>query len=311
MKLNNRLALLLALLLSAVFLVSTASAAPKPDPANLHLASVNALVVDLDNNQTLYASNINNQVPIASITKLMTALVVVEAGLPMTELIPVQVNDVKEMKNVFSRLRIGSVLPRREMLKLAVMSSENRAAASLAHSYPGGVLAFRVAMNKKALELGMHSSHFADPTGLSEKNVSTAADLVKLLVAANKHKLIRELTTSSKSDARFRKPGYTLAFYNTNPLVNKDSWSIMLSKTGYIDEAGRCLVMVTELAKRKVAVVLLDSFGKRSPVGDAIRIRRWLETGKSGTVPNAARRYQQDKLAQLKTASNTQHKIKG
>lgn len=297
---NNKIKFAFLLLIPA--LLASAIAAPHrqhPDPASLQLASVNALVIDLNSNDVLFARNPDNVVPIASITKLMSVLVVLESGQSLDERIPVQVSDIREMTNVLSRIRIGSQLPRRDMMLLALMSSENRAAASLAHSFPGGPSAFVAAMNQRARDLGMTSSHFVEPTGLSSDNVSTARDLARLLMAARSYPLIRQWSTQSKTDARFRKPSYTLAFYNTNPLVNKAEWSIELSKTGYIDEAGRCLVMLAEFADRDLALVLLDSFGKRSPQGDAQRIRRWLETGKSGPVPPAARSYLQRKTADI------------
>ncbi len=292
------LPILVALLLVTEVAVGKPAVA-RPDPSGLELASVNALVVDLETDAVLYARNPDNVVPIASITKLMTALVVLDAGLPLDEPIPVDIHQIREMANVFSRLRLQSRLPRRDMLQLALMSSENRAAASLGHNYPGGLPAFVQAMNAKARSLGMASSHFVEPTGISSQNVSTASDLSRLLLAARQYPLIRQLSTESKTDARFSKPGYSLAFYNTNPLINKPDWSIALSKTGYINEAGRCLVMLTRLGGRDVALVLLDSFGKRSAIGDAQRVRRWLETGVSGPVPAAAKSYQYRKNVTL------------
>ncbi|SEG84964.1 murein-DD-endopeptidase. Serine peptidase. MEROPS family S11 [Marinobacterium lutimaris] len=271
------------------------SARQEPDAANLQLASVNALVVNLDTGRVLYQKNPDAVVPIASVSKLMTALVALEADQPMDEPIPIQVRDSIQMQNVISRIRIGSELPREDVLQLAIMSSENRAATALAHAYPGGYFAFVRAMNLKAEELGMSSTRFVEPTGLSYFNVSTANDLVKLIRAARKHPEIRKMTTSSKMDARFREPRYVLAFYNTNRLVNSDDWDIELSKTGYNDAAGRCLVMVSEIEGQDIAMVFLDSFGKRSHIGDAGRVKRWLETGDGGDVPRAAARYERDK----------------
>jgi len=174
---------------------------------------------------------------------------------------------------------------------LALMASENRAAATLGHHYSKGYDAFIQAMNAKAKAQGMTNTHFVEPTGISEKNVSTASDLAKLLQAAAKYPLITELSTTPKKDMRFRKPGHVRAFYNTNPLVRKGSWDIDVSKTGFIDEAGRCLVMKAEINNRQVAIVLLDSFGKRSHFGDANRIKTWLETGKASKIPPAAKAY--------------------
>lgn len=295
--------LLVATMIFAVAQAPAADASPTtPDPAKLQLASVNALIMDLDHKKELFTRNPDNIVPIASITKLMSVMVVLDARLPLNEMIPVKVDELDVMNNVLSRMRIGSQISRREMIHVALMSSENRATASLAHSYPGGPKAFVSAMNAKAKALGMHDSRFVEPTGLSESNVSTARDLARMILAAREYPLIRESTTSSKTDATFQKPRHVLAFYNTNPLVNKPSWSIELSKTGFINESGRCLVMVTHLAGRDLAMVFLDSFGKRSAVGDAQRVRRWLETGVSGPVPNSAKSYLKQKTATLSTA---------
>lgn len=294
--------LILTLLLVSSSLPSWAANDKAPDPEKLQLASVNALVVDLQQDKEIFTRNPDHVVPIASITKLMTVMVVLDADLPMNERIPVKVDELDIMNNVLSRMRIGSQLRRRDMIHIALMSSENRASATLAHHYPGGPKAFIKAMNAKAKALGMNNTRFVEPTGLSSNNVSTARDLARMMLAAREYPLIREATTSSKKDANFRKPTHALAFYNTNPLVNKQDWSIQLSKTGYIDESGRCLVMLSKVAGRDLAMVLLDSFGKRSAFGDAIRIRRWLETGTSGPIPKSARTYLQQKTAALTTA---------
>ncbi len=266
-----------------------------PDPSHLDLASVNAMVMDLETNDVLFSRNPNTVVPIASVSKLMTAMVILDDKQPLDEWIAVDISKDPYMKNVFSHVRVGSQLKRRDMMLLALMASENRAAATLGHHYSKGYEAFVQAMNAKAKALGMNHSHFVEPTGISEKNVSTASDLAKLLQAAGKYPLITELSTTAKKDMRFRKPGYVRAFYNTNPLVRKGSWDIDVSKTGFINEAGRCLVMKAEIRNRPVAIVLLDSFGKRSHVGDASRIKTWLETGKSSKVPAAAKAYVQRK----------------
>lgn len=264
-----------------------------PDPAKLQLASVNAMIVDLNADRILYQKNPDAVVPIASVSKLMTALVVLDADLPMDERIAIDVHDSIQMQNVISRVRIGSELPRRDVLQLALMASENRAATALAHAYPGGYFAFVRAMNLKAHELGMSSTRFVEPTGLSHFNVSTARDLQRLIRAAREYPSIRRMTTASKLDARFRRPRHVLAFFNTNRLVNNDDWDIELSKTGYTDEAGRCLVLLSRIDGREVAMVFLDSFGKRSHLGDAIRVKHWLETGEGRQVPQSARRYEQ------------------
>ena len=261
------------------------------DPDKLDIASLHAIIYDVESDTELYSKNSDYVAPIASITKLMTAMVTLDANLPLNERISVEIKDVPEMRNVLTRIRIGSELSRQDLIRLAVMSSENRAAATLAHHYPGGVAAFLGAMNAKAKTLGMNDTYFADPTGLSEHNRSSARDLTKLVLAARDYPLIREYSTTEKKDAFFTVPQYALAFYNTNPLIEKPEWEIILSKTGYINEAGRCLVMLVELGGRELAVVLLDSFGKYTHIGDAGRIRDWVETGTSGAVPQDALNY--------------------
>ncbi|MBV1790399.1 D-alanyl-D-alanine endopeptidase [Marinobacterium sp. D7] len=285
-------------ILTVIFLLLAGplcAASLKLDPSRLQLASVNAMITDLDTGEVLYQKNPDAVVPIASVSKLMTALVVLDAKLDMDERIPIQVRDSIQMQNVYSRIRLGSELRRRDVLQLALMASENRAATALAHAYPGGYFAFVRAMNLKAQALGMNSTRFVEPTGLSYFNVSTARDLVRLIKVARDYPEVREMTTSAKLDARFSHPNYVLAFYNTNRLVNNDDWEVLLSKTGYNDEAGRCLALASRIKGRRVAMVLLDSFGKRSHIGDASRVKRWLETGDSGSVPAEARRYEQEK----------------
>ncbi len=262
------------------------------------LAAGSALLVDLQTNQVLYERNADSVVPIASVTKLMTAMVTLDAKLPLEEVLPIMIRDTQEMRGVFSRVRVGSELSRRDMLLLALMASENRAAASLAHHYPGGHGAFIAAMNAKALALGMSHSRFVEPTGLSEHNVSSARDLVLMLKAARQYPLISQFSTTSEKTQAFRKPNYTLGFRNTNSLVRKPGWSVQLSKTGYTGEAGRCLVMNTVMNKRPVAFVVLDAFGKYTHMADANRLKRWLETGTITAVPPAAISYRQQKLAQ-------------
>lgn len=281
----------LSLLLSCL-----AQAQPlSPDPAKLQLASVHALVMDLDTNEILYERNPDAVVPIASVTKMMTAMVVLDdvKNSPLNEWIAVDVSQTKELKKVFSHVRVGSQLRRRDMLLLALMASENRAAATLAHHYSGGYDAFIKAMNSKAAELGMTHSHFVEPTGLSPENVSSPRDLARMIQASARDPLLAELSTTPKKDMYFRAPRHVRAFYNTNPLVRTDSWTIDASKTGYINQAGRCLVLQAEIQQRHVAIVLLDSFGKYSHVGDAARVRRWLETGSSGSVTPSALAYVQ------------------
>ena len=283
----------------------TASAIVGRDPSRLELASVKALVIDALTNEVLYSHNPDNVAPVASISKLVTAMVVLDAGQPLEEMIAVRIEETRELHNVFSRLRIGSVISRRDMLLMTLMSSENRAAASLAHHYPGGYSAFIAAMNAKAGALGMVHTRFVEPTGLSESNVSTARDLTLLVRAAAQYPLINEMSTTAKKDMRFFKPQYTLAFYNTNPLIHDSSWNIQLNKTGFNNQAGRCLVMLTVLNERPLVVVLLDSFGKRSHFGDASRIRQWLATGSGSRVHPAAKAYHQRKLNEIAALSQT------
>ncbi len=243
----------------------------------LSLRSSAALVIDLLDGSTVYAKNTKSVVPIASITKLMTAMVVLDAGLPLDESLVVDYADVDFLKHTHSRLGVGTGLPRGEMLRLALMSSENRAAAALGRSYPGGIEAFIAAMNRKAVELGMWSTRFVDPTGLSSDNVSTAEDLVKMVKGAYDYPLIRESTTTTAHEVATA-TGRSLQFRNSNGLVQNPTWEIGLSKTGYIVEAGRCLVMQAKIAARPVVIVLLDSWGKHSRIGDANRIKKWMET---------------------------------
>ena len=265
------------------------------DTSKLQIASGSAMLVDLQTNKVIYSSNPDVVVPIASVSKLMTGLVVLEAKQNMDEYIDINITDTPEMKGVFSRVKIGSQMPRKEMLLIALMSSENRAAASLAHHYPGGYAAFIAAMNAKAKALGMTSTHYVEPTGLSTSNVSTARDLSKLLQAARKYPMLSELSTTKEKTVAFRKPNYTLGFRNTDHLVRKDNWDIQLTKTGFTNQAGHCLVLVTRMADRPVSLVILDAFGKYTHFADASRIRQWVETGKSSTVPAVALQYKADK----------------
>jgi serine-type D-Ala-D-Ala endopeptidase (penicillin-binding protein 7) len=245
----------------------------------LRLSSTAAIVVDQEGGRLLYAKNGDEVRPIASITKLMTAMVVLDSGLPLDETITITTADAGVLTTRRSRLRPGVSLTRGEMLKLALMASENPAAAALARSYPGGTSVFVDVMNNKARELGMRNSHFLDPTGLNAGNVSTPYDLALMVDAGYEYPVIREFTTSGSHNlalANRRRPTLA-AFYNSNRLVNSQQWQIGLSKTGYISEAGRCLVMQATIADKPVIIVLLDSSGKISRVTDANRIRHWLE----------------------------------
>jgi len=268
------------------------TAVPRPPADRLQLASVHALVLDLDSGETLYAKRVQTPVPIASVTKLMTAMIVLDGGQPLEEWVTIVGWDRDIEKNAYSRLRRGSEAQRGELLRIALMSSENLATHVLASHYPGGVEAFVAAMNAKAEALSMTRTWFVDPAGLSPMNRSTAGDLGKMVRAAFGYERIREYSTGYQHVVQFRKPRYTLGYGNTNPLVASSRWDLALSKTGYLNEAGRCLAMITKIDKDPVAIVLLNSFGKRTPLGDAGRVRRWLTTGDGGKVAAPALEYE-------------------
>jgi serine-type D-Ala-D-Ala endopeptidase (penicillin-binding protein 7) len=261
--------------LAAVLFVSVGFARADAGPK---LRSSSVLVLDAESGETLYEKNSETVLPIASITKLMTALVVLERSLDLEERVVISREDFAATRHsrVRARLRAGSALTRDELLLLALMASDNLAAAALARTYPGGTEAFVAAMNAEAGRLALHDTRFADPTGLSSDNVSSAQDLAKLVKAAHGYPLIREYSTRPSAHVRAR--GGTVGFSNTNSLVRSGSWDIELSKTGYISAAGRCLVMQLRVASRDLVVILLDSWGKYSRIGDARRIRKWLET---------------------------------
>jgi len=241
----------------------------------VYLRSAAVMVQDASTGEVVINKNSEAIVPIASITKLMTAMIILDRGLDLEQRIVVSRDDVDTHKGTRSRLMPGTTLTRDELLLIALMASENRAAAALARTYPGGVPAFVKAMNEKAAELGMTDSHFVEPTGLSPSNVSSPRDLVKLVRAAHGYPLIREYSTRDRATVKaFNRQ---LRFVNTNGLVRNSHWDIELSKTGYISEAGRCLVMHVRLASKDLIVVLLDSWGKQSRIVDANRIRKWLE----------------------------------
>lgn len=265
--------------------------APPRDTSKLQIASGSAILLDLQSNKVVYSSNPDVVVPIASVTKLMTGLIVLEARQNLDEYIPITIANTPEMKGVFSRVKLNSQLSRRDVLLITLMSSENRAAASLAHHYPGGYAAFIAAMNAKAKALGMTSTHYVEPTGLSTRNVSTARDLTKLLIAARKYPLLSQLSTTKEKTVTFRKPVYSLGFRNTDHLVHRANWDIQLTKTGFTNQAGHCLVLVTKMGNRTMALVVLDAFGKYTHFADASRIRSWVETGKSTKVPPVALQY--------------------
>ncbi len=256
---------------------------------NLDLRSAAALVMDQSTGELLYAKNPDLATPIASITKIMTAMVTLDAGLRLDEEIEINSEDLDRLKFTSSRLPLGTTLTREELLHLALIASENRAAAALSRAYPGGREAFVRAMNRKALQLGMHHTHFVDGTGLSSSNRSTAADLARLVDVAYQHyPLIRDISTTGNYDVDVpgRKRMRHVAYVNTNALTRSKEWDIGVSKTGYINEAGHCLVMQAQIAGQKVVIVLLDSFGKMSRIGDATRIKRWIENGSAARVAN-------------------------
>lgn len=242
----------------------------------LDLKSSVALVMDQDTREVLFSKNDGAVLPIASLTKLMTGLIIAEARLPMNEMIVITQDDVDTEKGSRSRLKVGAELSRGELMHLSLMSSENRAAHALGRTYPGGMSAFVALMNSRAQSLGMKDTRYVEPTGLSSKNQSSAKDLATLVAAAYMEPQLRELSTS---------PGHavevanrTLQFNNTNRLVHNPSWDIGLQKTGYISEAGQCLVMQAKVAGRKLIMVFLDSSGRYTRLADAERVRRWVES---------------------------------
>lgn len=258
---------------------ATSKAKKKPQrkvKVDLALKSRSVLVVDQDSGEMLAMKNANVVAPIASLTKLMTALVVIEAGLPMDEKLQITSDDIDKEKNTHSRLKVGTRLSRAQMLLLALMSSENRAALALSRNYPGGREAFLKKMNLKAAALGMASTHFVDSAGLSKRNVSTAHDLHRLLRAAYAKPLIRSYSTQPETTVRVG--AHALKFVNSNRLVRKaGDWDIELQKTGFTNEAGRCLVMQTTILSRRLAMIFLDSNGTLTRYADAARVRKRLE----------------------------------
>ena len=241
----------------------------------LDLKSSVALVLDQSNMEVLFEKNANVALPIASITKLMTGLVVVQARQDMDEMLKVTDEDIDREKFTRSRLKIGSELSRTDMLHIALMSSENRAASALGRNYPGGLTSFVAAMNAKAKLLGMNDTHYVDSSGLSKSNVASARDLARLVLAAHNEPLLREYSTDQKTIVEPN--GVPMRYGNTNRLVNNPEWDIGLQKTGFINEAGRCLVMQAKIEGRAVIMVFLDSKGTQSRTADAGRMRKWLE----------------------------------
>jgi serine-type D-Ala-D-Ala endopeptidase (penicillin-binding protein 7) len=248
---------------------------PIRDARDPKLKSSSVLIIDQSDSSVLYSRHSDVAMPIASITKLMTALVVLDAKQPLDEPIQITNADREHAKGGFSRVAVGATLSRGDLMHLALMSSENRAAHALGNNYPGGMPAIVAAMNAKAAALGMTSAHFVDPTGLSSDNVASPADLAKLVIAASRNPSIREYSTDSRYSVKIRK--HLVEFRNTDNLVANPDWNITVQKTGYISEAGKCLVMAAVIEGRPVVIVLLDSFGKYTRVADAKRIKTWME----------------------------------
>jgi serine-type D-Ala-D-Ala endopeptidase (penicillin-binding protein 7) len=251
----------------------------------LALKSNAALVIDQKTSQVLFEKNSSVPLPIASLTKLMTAMVVVTSHQDMNEVLEVTSDDIDRERNSSSRLRVGSRLTRANMLHIALMSSENRAASALGRNYPGGLPAFVAAMNAEAKVLGMFDTHYIEPTGLSSQNVASARDLSKLVMAAYQEPVIRQYSTDSTYAVN--PGGYVLQYMSSNRLVRSSNWDIGLQKTGFINEAGHCLVMQARIGSRPVVMVFLDSKGKYSRFADADRVRRWVETSKPQILTQA------------------------
>ena len=267
--------LLFSLLSNIVSVEARSSAGPR-------LKSRVAIVVDQTNGEIIYEKNASDVAPIASVTKLMTAMVIIDSGVPLLESMTIAKADIDRYKGSQSKLSVGTTLLRAEVLKMALMASENRASAALSRVFPGGKEIFVQAMNEKAKSLGMNQTVFVDSTGLRPGNVSSGLDLVKMAVAAYEYPLIRQYTTTSSFQLRAKigtRP-VRLDYVNSNRLARSSRWEIGLSKTGYISESGRCLVMQTTILDKPVIMVLLDSWGKLTALGDAGRVRRWMERAK-------------------------------
>ena len=243
---------------------------------SLKVRSLKAMVVNQDSGEVIYQKNADSKASIASLTKLMTAMVVLDSRLDLSKKIKITKADIDRVKRTTSRLPIGTELSRYELLKAALISSDNRAAFALSRSYPSGRKGFINAMNVKAIQLDMQKSQFRDPTGLDKGNISTAKDLLKLVRAAYQYSLIRELTTSPSENIKVGKRRNGISFNNTNPLVRKGAWDIGLSKTGFIRESGRCLVLQTVINEEPIIIVLLNSYGKLTRFADVKRIRNWM-----------------------------------
>jgi len=254
-----------------------------------NLQSSGVLVFDPTSGQTLFAKNAEQVSPIASITKIMTAMVVLDAKLAMDEALELTPEDIDVVKNTRSRLPIGSHFRRDDLMRLALMASDNRAASALGRNYPGGLPAFVHAMNEKAKALGLTQTHYVDSSGLSPGNVSSPQDLGKLVAAAYHYPLVTEYSTTGAVNVTLPESKRTLSFVNTNALVRNSDWKIGLSKTGYINEAGKCLVMQAMIANQPIVIVLLDSWGRLTRIGDANRIRKWLEKNPAKLIASPLR----------------------
>ena len=277
MRIVNTITLIFALLFGSTLAVLVQASQFTELKGSPKLRSASALVINAEG-QVIYGKDIDTVRSIASITKLMTAMVILDSGLDLNEKITVTKADRDLVQLTGSRLEYGASLPRREMILLAIMSSENRAAMALGRTFPGGMTAFVKAMNTKALELGMKNSHFADPAGLNVDNTSTARDLMRMVTAAEDYALIRKASTTTRIEVHpYAKRG-PLVYGNTNRLLKNKTWDIELSKTGYINESGRCLVMQAKIEGEQVSIVLLNSFGKLTPFGDSNRLRQWMLT---------------------------------
>ena len=243
---------------------------------SLKVRSLKAIVVNQNTGEVIYEKKADARASIASLTKLMTAMVVLDSGMDLNKKIILTKADIDRVKRTTSRLPIGAKLSRYELLKAALISSDNRAAFALSRSYPSGRKGFINAMNVKAIQLGMQNSQFRDPTGLDKRNISTAKDLLKLVRAAYQYSVIRELTTTPSESIKIGNKRNSIGFNNTNPLVRKGVWDIGLSKTGFIREAGRCLVLQTVIDGEPIIIVLLNSYGKLTRFADVKRIRTWM-----------------------------------
>ena len=258
---------------------------------NPNVQSSAVMVFDQTTGQQLFAKNADLAVPIASITKVMTSIIVLDAKLNLDEAVVIDSADIDTLKNSRSRLPVGTAFRREDLLRLALMASDNRAAAALGRTFPGGTVAFVEAMNARAVLLGLTSARFVDPTGLAPGNVASPQDLAKLVVEASKYPQIKEFSTQAALQVTLPNSKRPLGFSNTNALVRAGNWDIGLSKTGFINEAGKCLVMQVMIANNPVVIVLMDSWGRLTRVGDANRIKKWIESKRAAVTPAQPKRH--------------------